>query len=76
MSDEMQAMTFFAGANSVFYGECLLTTANPETNKDLLLFKRLGLNLEQGISEDDQTQSAMLIKDIQAEQDSALFYQA
>lgn len=76
MSDEMQAMTFFAGANSIFYGECLLTTPNPETNKDLLLFKRLGINPEQGISEDDATQSAMLMKDIQAEQDSQHFYQA
>jgi len=76
MSDEMQAMTFFAGANSIFYGECLLTTPNPETNKDLLLFKRLGINPEQGISEDDDTQSAMLMKDIQAEQDRGHFYQA
>ncbi|NRA21063.1 MAG: biotin synthase BioB [Oceanospirillaceae bacterium] len=76
MSDEMQAMTFFAGANSIFYGECLLTTPNPETNKDLLLFKRLGINPEQGISVDDATQSAMLMKDIQAEQDSQHFYQA
>ena len=76
MSDEMQAMTFFAGANSIFYGECLLTTPNPETNKDLLLFKRLGINPEQGISDDDETQSALLLKDIQAEQDSAHFYSA
>jgi len=76
MSDEMQAMTFFAGANSIFYGECLLTTQNPETNKDLLLFKRLGINPEQAISEDDDTQSAMLIKNIQAEQDRSMFYSA
>jgi len=76
MSDEMQAMTFFAGANSIFYGECLLTTPNPETNKDLLLFKRLGINPEQGISEDDDTQSAMLIKNIQAEKDRSMFYSA
>ncbi len=76
MSDEMQAMTFFAGANSIFYGECLLTTPNPETNKDLLLFRRLGINPEQGISEDDETQSAMIIKNIQAEQDSSKFYSA
>lgn len=76
MSDEMQAMTFFAGANSIFYGECLLTTPNPETNKDLQLFKRLGINPEQGISEDDETQSALIMQDIQAEQDSKRFYQA
>ncbi|MCL4409050.1 MAG: biotin synthase BioB [Firmicutes bacterium] len=47
MSDELQAMCFFAGANSIFYGEKLLTTANPETNHDLTLFARLGLQPEQ-----------------------------
>jgi len=43
MTDEMQAMCFFAGANSIFYGEKLLTTDNCETNDDLALFKRLGI---------------------------------
>ena len=43
MSEEMQAMCFFAGANSIFYGEKLLTTDNCETNDDLALFKRLGI---------------------------------
>lgn len=43
MSDEMQALCFFAGANSIFYGEKLLTTANPETHRDLQLFDQLGL---------------------------------
>lgn len=47
MSDELQAMCFFAGANSIFYGEKLLTTANPGTNHDLALFERLGLAPEQ-----------------------------
>jgi biotin synthase len=45
MSDEMQAMCFMAGANSIFYGEKLLTTANPETDKDLELLNRLGLKI-------------------------------
>ncbi len=44
MSDEMQAMCFFAGANSIFYGEKLLTTDNPMTNHDLELFNRLGIS--------------------------------
>jgi biotin synthase len=44
MSDEMQALSFFAGANSIFYGEKLLTTDNPEANQDLQLFKRLGVH--------------------------------
>ncbi len=43
MSDEMQALCFFAGANSIFYGEKLLTTGNPDTRQDLALFARLGL---------------------------------
>ena len=43
MSEEMQALCFFAGANSVFYGEKLLTTANPKTEHDMDLFKRLDL---------------------------------
>jgi biotin synthase len=48
MSDELQSMCFFAGANSIFYGCKLLTTANPEENDDMNLFKRLGLRPEQG----------------------------
>jgi biotin synthase len=43
MSDELQALCFLAGANSIFYGEKLLTTGNPETERDLALFARLGL---------------------------------
>jgi len=46
MSDELQAMCFFAGANSIFYGEKLLTTENPETNDDMTLIKRLGMTTE------------------------------
>lgn len=43
MSDELQALCFLAGANSIFYGEKLLTTGNPDTERDLALFARLGL---------------------------------
>ncbi len=45
MTDEMQALCFFAGANSVFYGEKLLTTGNPDTARDDALFASLGLHL-------------------------------
>jgi biotin synthase len=45
MSDEMQALCFLAGANSIFYGEKLLTAGNPEAEKDQLLFRRLGLRM-------------------------------
>ncbi len=44
MSDEMQAMAFMAGANSIFYGEKLLTCKNPSENHDHQLFDRLGIN--------------------------------
>ncbi|WP_019865346.1 biotin synthase BioB [Methylovulum miyakonense] len=44
MSDEMQALCFLAGANSIFYGDKLLTTDNPMTNHDVALFGRLGLH--------------------------------
>ena len=44
MSDELQALCFFAGANSVFYGDRLLTAANAPVNRDHKLFERLGLN--------------------------------
>jgi biotin synthase len=43
MSDEMQALCFMAGANSIFYGETLLTAENPIPEADEALFKRLGL---------------------------------
>jgi len=43
MSDELQALCFMAGANSIFYGERLLTTDNPDTGRDEALFARLGL---------------------------------
>jgi biotin synthase len=43
MSDELQALCFLAGANSIFYGEKLLTTPNPDAGRDRQLFERLGL---------------------------------
>ena len=43
MTDEMQALCFFAGANSIFVGDTLLTAGNPENDKDMELFRRLGL---------------------------------
>ena len=45
MSDEMQALCFLAGANSIFYGERLLTTDNPVADSDRQLFRRLGLRM-------------------------------
>ncbi len=47
MSDEMQALCFLAGANSIFYGEKLLTTGNKDAERDQTLFTRLGLVAEE-----------------------------
>ena len=47
MSDELQALCFMAGANSMFYGEKLLTTGNPDVARDQKLFARLGLKAEE-----------------------------
>jgi biotin synthase len=44
MSDELQALCFLAGANSIFYGDKLLTTGNPDVERDQRLFARLGVN--------------------------------
>jgi len=46
MNDELQALCFFAGANSIFYGERLLTTSNPQNERDRQLFQRLGIKPE------------------------------
>ncbi len=46
MSDEMQALCFFAGANSIFYGDKLLTTDNPDVTRDQALLARLGMRPE------------------------------
>ena len=54
MSDEIQALCFLAGANSIFYGEKLLTTPNPLADRDRMLFARLGIQpmgvVEQSVS--------------------------
>ena len=51
MSDETQALCFLAGANSIFYGEKLLTTENPTEHHDRGLFEQLGLQTEKRIAE-------------------------
>ncbi len=61
MTDELQAMSFLAGANSIFYGEKLLTTDNPDTDHDQRLFNRLGitpLQVGQQQSEDKHCSAA------------------
>jgi biotin synthase len=61
MSDELQALCFLAGANSIFYGEKLLTTGNPDVEHDRRLLERLGLKTEASPSSDPghEAQSAV-----------------
>jgi biotin synthase len=54
MSDETQALCFLAGANSIFYGDRLLTTDNPAADRDRLLFDRLGLHMKKAALEADR----------------------
>jgi biotin synthase len=57
MSREGQAMCFFAGANSIFAGDKLLTTPNPDVNEDMKMFKLLGLNPQKPFTKKVQPQS-------------------
>ncbi len=50
MSDELQALCFLAGANSIFYGDKLFTTGNPEADRDRALFERLGITPAQAVA--------------------------
>jgi len=58
MTDELQALCFFAGANSIFYGDRLLTTGNPEADHDRALFERLGLQMEETVAHERDTPGA------------------
>ena len=73
MSEEMQAMCFFAGANSIFYGECLLTTPNPAANKDQELFHKLGINSDHQVTQAPQELEEILVLN---QEDQSLFYDA
>ena len=77
MNDQMQAMAFFAGANSIFYGEKLLTTANPETNKDMLLFQRLGIKPESyEVHQTEEELEGVVVDQLQKAQLDEFFYDA
>jgi len=79
MNEQMQAMCFMAGANSIFYGCKLLTTANPDEHFDRKLFKKLGINSEQTRDYSDETKTAALLEQIQDQtkgEEKELFYEA
>lgn len=77
MNEEMHALAYFAGANSIFYGEKLLTTPNPKANKDLELFGRLGIKPEERhVEQDDEAESEMLLGAVQQVENNRYFYDA
>nr|CDQ33329.1 Biotin synthase [Virgibacillus halodenitrificans] len=82
MDESTQALAFLAGANSIFYGDTLLTTGNPQVERDRALFDKLGLhpepidpNARDARSDDEQAEIA-LAHAIQRQRDDALFYDA
>ena len=77
MNEQMQAMAFMAGANSIFYCDKLLTTPNPKANSDMQLLNRLGISPEKStVEKDSQQQEADLHKAIAEQETDHLFYQA
>ena len=77
MNDEMQAMAFMAGANSIFYCEKLLTTPNPKANKDMQLLERLGIQPEQHqVERDSQEEEQALHRRMAEAETDHLFYNA
>ena len=77
MNDQMQSLCYLAGANSIFYGERLLTTSNPEASKDMQLFGRLGIRpmaLREEAS--DEAHEAALHQAIEDQKRSHLYHDA
>ncbi|HBV75386.1 MULTISPECIES: biotin synthase BioB [Vibrio] len=81
MNEQMQALCFMAGANSIFYGCKLLTTPNPDEDTDLQLFKKLGINCQEVHQKPDDIQENDLLDQViervasRPEKDD-LFYEA
>jgi biotin synthase len=76
MNEQMQALCFLSGANSIFYGDKLLTTENPEADADMLLFAKLGINPEQRHDVSDEAHEAALADAIKEQNTPSLFHSA
>ncbi|TAA48120.1 MULTISPECIES: biotin synthase BioB [Corallincola] len=76
MNDQMQALAFLAGANSIFYGDKLLTTPNPETSDDHRLFNTLGIKVEQREEASDEAHEQVLMSAVVESQQDKMFYEA
>ena len=75
MNEQMQALAFMAGANSIFYGEKLLTTKNPQAEKDMQLFARLGI-AGRARRDADEVHQAAIEQALVEQRESKLFYNA
>ncbi|GGK04510.1 biotin synthase BioB [Pseudomonas matsuisoli] len=76
MNEQMQALAFMAGANSIFYGEKLLTTGNPQADRDMKLFARLGIKPEEREEHADEVHQAAIEQALIEQRDASLFYDA
>ncbi|SDT92109.1 biotin synthase [Halopseudomonas salegens] len=76
MNEQTQSLAFFAGANSIFYGERLLTTGNPQAEKDMRLFERLGIKPEEREEHDDEVHQAAIEQALVEQRESELFVNA
>ncbi len=77
MNEQMQALAFMAGANSIFYCDKLLTTPNPKANSDMQLFQRLGIEPEQyQMEKTSAEQEAELHQTLLEAKTDAQFYRA
>ena len=76
MNEQTQALCFMAGANSVFYGCKLLTTPNPDENKDLALFRKLNINPERFETDEGNNHQAAKLAETLLTADNAQFYNA
>ncbi|MCC6074103.1 biotin synthase BioB [Pseudomonas sp. GCM10022188] len=76
MNEQMQSLAFLAGANSIFYGEKLLTTGNPEAERDMRLFQRLGIKPEAREEHADEVHQAAIEQALVEQRNSQLFTDA
>lgn len=76
MNEQTQALCFMAGANSIFYGEKLLTTGNPEADKDMALFANLGIQPEKREEHSDAAVVEAIAAQAVKQEESKWFYEA
>ncbi len=76
MNAQMQAWCFFAGANSIFYGEKLLTTPNPEASADMQLFDKLGIHPLQIQGASDEAHEEAITQSVTHQQRAGLYVDA